>query len=93
MAINRKIMAYRRQNGKVGVRNHVIILPVDDISNACVEKVAAMVPVDDITLEASGPNPPVSPQTSKRTGASPPPRNQVPRSVITQSSSAMNESA
>src|SRR3954471_5004677 len=44
MAINRKVMVYRRENGKVGVRNHVIILPVDDISNACVEKVAAMVP-------------------------------------------------
>ncbi len=44
MAINRKIMAYRRENGRVGIRNHVVILPVDDISNACVEKVAAMVP-------------------------------------------------
>src|SRR5215213_2126092 len=44
MAINRKVHAYRRQNGKVGVRNHVIILALDDISNACVEKVAAMVP-------------------------------------------------
>src|SRR6266516_2493401 len=44
MAINKKVMAYRRENGKVGVRNHVIILPVDDISNACAEKVAAMVP-------------------------------------------------
>jgi (2R)-sulfolactate sulfo-lyase subunit beta len=44
MPINRKVLAYRRPNGKVGVRNHVIILPVDDISNACVEKVAAMVP-------------------------------------------------
>src|SRR6476661_6493080 len=44
MAINRKIKAFRRENGRVGVRNHVIILPVDDISNACVEKVAAMVP-------------------------------------------------
>lgn len=44
MAINKKILAYRRENGRVGVRNHVIILPVDDISNACVEKVAAMVP-------------------------------------------------
>ena len=41
---DRKILAYRRENGRVGVRNHVIILPVDDISNACVEKVAAMVP-------------------------------------------------
>src|SRR5687768_7726188 len=44
MAINRKVMAYRRENGRVGVRNHVVILPVDDISNTCVEKVAAMVP-------------------------------------------------
>ncbi|MDX2344652.1 MAG: UxaA family hydrolase [Acidimicrobiia bacterium] len=34
------IKAYRRENGRVGIRNHVIILPVDDISNACVEKVA-----------------------------------------------------
>ena len=45
MAINRKIKAFRRENGRVGVRNHVIILPVDDISNACAEKVAAMVPL------------------------------------------------
>ena len=36
---DRKILAYRRENGKVGVRNHVIILPVDDISNACAEAV------------------------------------------------------
>ena len=35
-----KIMAYRRDNGRVGVRNHVIILPVDDISNAACESVA-----------------------------------------------------
>ncbi len=34
-----KIMAYRRENGRVGVRNHVIILPVDDISNAACEAV------------------------------------------------------
>src|SRR3954462_12542312 len=39
MAINRKVMAYRRENGRVGVRNHVIILPVDDISNNCAEMV------------------------------------------------------
>ena len=37
----RTVMAYRRENGRVGIRNHVIILPVDDISNACAEKVAA----------------------------------------------------
>jgi (2R)-sulfolactate sulfo-lyase subunit beta len=30
---------YRRDNGRVGVRNHVIILPVDDISNASAEMV------------------------------------------------------
>ncbi|HCT9233113.1 UxaA family hydrolase [Alcaligenes sp. WGS1538] len=33
-------MGYRRANGRVGVRNHVIILPVDDISNAAAEAVA-----------------------------------------------------
>ena len=33
-------MGYRRENGRVGVRNHVIILPVDDISNAACEAVA-----------------------------------------------------
>lgn len=31
---------YRRENDRVGVRNHVIILPVDDISNAACEAVA-----------------------------------------------------
>ena len=31
---------YRRTNGRVGVRNHVVILPVDDISNAAAEGVA-----------------------------------------------------
>ena len=31
---------YRRANGRVGVRNHVVILPVDDISNAAAEGVA-----------------------------------------------------
>jgi (2R)-sulfolactate sulfo-lyase subunit beta len=35
-----KIFAFRRENGRVGVRNHVIILPVDDISNAACEAVA-----------------------------------------------------
>jgi (2R)-sulfolactate sulfo-lyase subunit beta len=33
-------LGYRRENGRVGVRNHVIILPVDDISNAATEAVA-----------------------------------------------------
>ena len=31
---------FRRENGRVGVRNHVVILPVDDISNAAAEAVA-----------------------------------------------------
>jgi len=31
---------YRRENGRVGVRNHVVVLPVDDISNAACEGVA-----------------------------------------------------
>jgi len=41
MAVNgsTKVMAYRRANGRVGVRNHVVILPVDDISNAACEAV------------------------------------------------------
>ncbi len=37
---NMTIKGYRRANGRVGVRNHVIILPVDDISNAACESVA-----------------------------------------------------
>ena len=36
---NHSINAWRRENGRVGVRNHVIILPVDDISNAACEAV------------------------------------------------------
>jgi (2R)-sulfolactate sulfo-lyase subunit beta len=31
---------YRRENGRVGVRNHVLILPVDDLSNSAAEAVA-----------------------------------------------------
>ena len=33
-------LGYRRENGRVGVRNHVLVLPLDDISNACAEAVA-----------------------------------------------------
>lgn len=33
-------LGYRRENGRVGVRNHVVVLPVDDISNAAAEAVA-----------------------------------------------------
>lgn len=41
---NRTFFGYRRADGRVGVRNHVIILPIDDISNAACEGVAALVP-------------------------------------------------
>jgi (2R)-sulfolactate sulfo-lyase subunit beta len=34
------VMGYRRENGRVGVRNHVVILPLDDLSNAAAEAVA-----------------------------------------------------
>ena len=37
---NMTFRGYRRENGRVGVRNHVAILPVDDISNAACEAVA-----------------------------------------------------
>ena len=36
-----ELLGYRRENGRVGVRNHVVVLPVDDISNAACEAVAA----------------------------------------------------
>ncbi len=35
-----EFLGYRRENGRVGVRNHVVVLPVDDISNAAAEAVA-----------------------------------------------------
>jgi (2R)-sulfolactate sulfo-lyase subunit beta len=35
-----KFMGYRREKGKIGVRNHVAILPLDDLSNAACEAVA-----------------------------------------------------
>jgi (2R)-sulfolactate sulfo-lyase subunit beta len=37
---NATFHGYRRENGRVGVRNHVVILPVDDLSNAACEAVA-----------------------------------------------------
>jgi (2R)-sulfolactate sulfo-lyase subunit beta len=36
---NLTFKGYRRDDGRVGVRNHVVILPVDDISNAACEAV------------------------------------------------------
>ena len=37
---NAAFRGYRRENGRVGVRNHVVVLPVDDLSNAACEAVA-----------------------------------------------------
>jgi (2R)-sulfolactate sulfo-lyase subunit beta len=37
---NLKFQGWRRENGRVGVRNHVVILPLDDLSNAACEAVA-----------------------------------------------------
>lgn len=39
-----QLTGYRRPDGRVGVRNHVIVLPVDDISNAAAEGVAKLIP-------------------------------------------------
>jgi len=39
MSIPKNFLGYKRENGRVGIRNHVIIIPVDDISNACAEAV------------------------------------------------------
>jgi (2R)-sulfolactate sulfo-lyase subunit beta len=38
------LFGYRRPGGRVGVRNHVAIIPVDDLSNAVCENVAKVVP-------------------------------------------------
>ncbi len=40
MSTHSTFMGYRRENGRVGVRNYVVILPLDDISNAACEAVA-----------------------------------------------------
>lgn len=38
--LDTKMSGWRRENGRVGVRNHVIILPLDDLSNTACEAVA-----------------------------------------------------
>ena len=38
-----KLLGYRRENGRFGIRNHVVILPVDDISNAAAEGVSYLI--------------------------------------------------
>jgi (2R)-sulfolactate sulfo-lyase subunit beta len=37
---NATFRGYLRDNRRVGVRNHVVVIPVDDISNAAAEAVA-----------------------------------------------------
>ena len=37
---NLSFHGWRRENKRVGVRNHVLILPLDDLSNAACEAVA-----------------------------------------------------
>lgn len=38
------LTGYRRADGRVGIRNHVLIVPVDDLSNAVAESVARAIP-------------------------------------------------
>jgi (2R)-sulfolactate sulfo-lyase subunit beta len=41
--MSRRFWGYRRADGSVGCRNHVAIIPVDDLSNAAVEAVGKVV--------------------------------------------------
>ena len=44
VAEQRRLTGFWRQQGAVGTRNHAVILPVDDLSNAAAEGVAKLVP-------------------------------------------------
>ncbi len=44
MAKQHRLTGYRRADGAVGTRNHVVVLPVDDLSNAAAEGVANLIP-------------------------------------------------
>lgn len=44
MAAKHRLTGFRRENEAVGIRNHTVVLPVDDLSNAAAEAVAAIVP-------------------------------------------------
>jgi (2R)-sulfolactate sulfo-lyase subunit beta len=39
-----QLTGYRRSNGTVGIRNHVVVIPVDDLSNAVCEAAARTIP-------------------------------------------------
>ncbi len=43
MANDMQLTGYRRENGRVGVRNYVAVIPVDDISNAAAEGVSYLI--------------------------------------------------
>jgi (2R)-sulfolactate sulfo-lyase subunit beta len=43
MTNDMKLTGYRRENGRVGVRNYVVVIPVDDISNAAAEGVSYLI--------------------------------------------------
>jgi len=43
MAGEMKMTGYKRENGRVGVRNYVAVIPVDDISNAAAEGVSYLI--------------------------------------------------
>ena len=44
MGIKPHLTGFRRPNGTMGIRNYVIILPLDDLSNAAAEAVAKVIP-------------------------------------------------
>ena len=43
-AKRRQLTGFRRPDGSAGIRNHVVVLPVDDLSNAACEAVAKTIP-------------------------------------------------
>ena len=43
MANELNLTGYRRENGRVGVRNYVVVISVDDISNAAAEGVSYLI--------------------------------------------------
>ena len=53
---NLKFWGWRRENGRVGVRNHVVILPLDDLSNAACEAVANTIKGKGVSLLEAGPD-------------------------------------
>jgi (2R)-sulfolactate sulfo-lyase subunit beta len=44
VADQHRLTGYRRPDGTVGIRNHTVVLPVDDLSNAAAEAVAKVIP-------------------------------------------------